>query len=320
MNFRDRLLALLVAACWGLNFPATHLALEHFPPLLLVAVRFGLVAVPTLLFVPRPRVQWRWLLGYGVGFGVLQFAFLYLGMNAGMPSGLASLVLQSSAPFTVLLGATLLRERLGARQVAGVAVAIGGLVAIAVHRSQSASVVPFVLTVAGGLGWALGNIANRRARPDSPFRLMLWMSVVPPVPMLLLSLTVEGPHRDWQAVRTIGTLHALPAIGGLLYIVLVATLVGSGIWTALMARHPSSTVAPFSLAVPVVGVLASALLLNESVDLVEIGCGVLVIGGVLLGVRRSARPAPHTAAGAPAAPPRPTAPTPGSRLLSDAVE
>jgi len=111
---RDRLLALVVAVVWGLNFPAIHLSLEQFPPFFLVALRFAVVAVPTMLLVPRPDVPWRWLVGYGVGFGVLQFLFLYLAMDTGMPTGLASLVLQSSAPFTVLLAGLLLRERLTA--------------------------------------------------------------------------------------------------------------------------------------------------------------------------------------------------------------
>ena len=115
MATRDRLLALLVAVCWGLNFPATALALQHFPPLFMVALRFALVAVPTMLLVPRPAVKLRWLIGTGLGIGVLQFCFLYLGMAAGMPSGLASLVLQASAPFTVLLAGIFLRERLTRR-------------------------------------------------------------------------------------------------------------------------------------------------------------------------------------------------------------
>ncbi|HYI57656.1 MAG TPA: EamA family transporter, partial [Microlunatus sp.] len=139
MHSRDRLLALLVAVCWGLNFPATALALQHFPPLLMVALRFSLVAIPTLFLIPRPKVELRWLLGTGLGIGVLQFAFLYLGMAAGMPAGLASLVLQASAPFTVLLAGIFLAERITRRQVIGIALAVAGLATIAVHRGQTAA-------------------------------------------------------------------------------------------------------------------------------------------------------------------------------------
>jgi len=308
---RDRALACLVAVLWGVNFPATELALAHFPPLLLVALRFALVAVPTVLLVPRPQVPVRWLVGYGAGFGVLQFLFLYTAMDVGMPPGLASLVLQSSAPFTVLLGALLLRERLTPRRAVGVGVAVAGLAGIAVHRAADdggAPVAAVLLTLAGGLGWALGNLSSRLAAPPRPLHLVLWMSVVPPVPMAVASLLVEGPDRVVTALTTAtASSTGLLALLGLAYVVLLATLVGSGLWTALLARHPSGVVAPFSMLVPVAGISSSWLLLGDRTPLVEVALGGLVVAGVLLGAstwvprRRTSRtPVPAGVGGAPA--------------------
>ena len=288
---RDQLLALLVAVVWGLNFPATTLALEHFPPMLMVALRFTLVAVPALLLVPRPQVPVRWLLGVGLGIGLLQFAFLYLAMAAGMPGGLASLVLQASAPFTVLLAGVWLHERLTRRQALGIAVAVLGLAVIAVHRAQVAALLPVVLTLCGALGWAFGNVCSRQARAPKPLHLTLWMSVVPPVPMLVLSLLVEGPRQVAAALRTSLTLDALPSVLGLLYIVVVATLLGYGLWNSLLSRHPSSVVAPFSMLVPVVGVLSSWLIFGEVIDLTELVAGAVVVTGVLVASRPPRRPA-----------------------------
>ncbi|MEI4272981.1 EamA family transporter [Klenkia sp. LSe6-5] len=293
MSTRDRLLACLVAVCWGLNFVAIHLALEQFPPFFLVALRFAVIAVPTVLLVPRPGVPWRWVLGYGVGFGILQFVFLYLAMAVGMPTGLASLVLQSSAPFTVLLAGVLLRERLTARQGLGTAVAITGLAGIAVHRADvdgGALLLPVLLTMCGGLGWALGNLATRQARAPHPLRLTLWMSVVPPLPMLGVSLLVEGPARIGEAFTDLGSTTGLLALAGLAYTVLVGTLLGSGLWAALMSRNPSSSVAPFSMLVPVAGIAAAWVLLAEPPSTTELAWGALVVAGVLVG---SARPAAH---------------------------
>ena len=301
MPLRDRLLAALVAVVWGLNFPAIHLSLEQFPPFFLVALRFALIAVPTLLLVPRPQVPWRWVLGYGAGFGVLQFFFLYLAMDVGMPPGLASLVLQSSAPFTVLLAGALLGERLTARQGAGVAVAVVGLAGIAVHRAElggAATLLPVLLTLCAGLGWSLGNLCTRRARATHPLRLTLWMTVVPPLPMLVVSLVLEGPARIATSVTTLGTRTGVLALTGLAFTVLVATVVGTGLWTSLMSRHPSSTVAPFSMLVPVAGLGSSRLLLGEPVHAVELACGALVVAGVLFGTR-AARLAPAPAPVAP---------------------
>jgi O-acetylserine/cysteine efflux transporter len=302
MLLRDRLLAVVVAVVWGLNFPATEFALGHFPPFLLAAIRFTLIAVPTVFLVPRPRIPFGRLVLVGVGLGILQFAFLYLGMAAGMPSGLASLVLQASAPFTVLIAGVWLRERLSGRQALGIGIAVAGLGVIALHQAQTAALLPVVLTLCGALGWAIGNVATRRAGAPNPLHLTLWWSIVPPVPMAILSLVVEGPARIGSALGTAFTPGAIPADLGLLYIVLVATLVGYGIWSRLMARYPSSTVAPFSMLVPVVGVLASWAAFGERPDAVEVVAGLVVVGGVLSASRtrraRATTPAPQ---GGPAA-------------------
>ncbi|MCF6744936.1 EamA family transporter [Blastococcus sp. KM273128] len=289
MPLRDRLLACLVAVCWGTNFPATALALEHFPPLFAVALRFALVALPALLLVPRPPVALRWLVGVGLGIGLLQFAFLYAGMAAGMPSGLASLVLQASAPFTVLLAGIWLHERLSARQLAGVLLAVLGLAAIAGHRAQTAAWLPVVLTLCGALGWAVGNVCSRRARAPNALHLTLWSATIPPLPMLALALAVEGPDRILRSLATAATADALPSVLGLLYVVVVATLVGYGIWNTLLSRHPSNVVAPFSMLVPVVGVLASWLAFGEVLDPVELVAGAFVVGGVLVASRPARR-------------------------------
>ncbi|WP_083518633.1 EamA family transporter [Serinicoccus chungangensis] len=292
MPLRHTLLAVLVAALWGLNFLAIHASLEHFPPLFLVALRFAVLAVPTLLLVPRPQVPVRWLVGYGLGFGTLQFVGLYLGMAAGFPAGLASLVLQASAPFTVLLGVLLLGERLTPRRAVGVGVAVLGLAVVGASRADGSAgqLVPFLLVVLGAFGWAVGNLSSRLAAPPNPLHLTLWMSVVPPLPMLAVSLLVEGPGEIWGALATSGTAVALPAWLGLAYTVVLGTVVGSGIWVWLMARHPAGVVAPFSMLVPVVGISAAWWALGERPSVLELAGGALVVGGVLWAARRG-RPA-----------------------------
>ncbi|CAM5788869.1 EamA family transporter [Cellulomonas persica] len=332
MTTRDRLLAIVVAIAWGLNFPAIHLTLEQFPPFLAVALRFSMLAIPTLLLVPRPSAPWRWVLLYGTGFGVLQFVFLYRAIDVGMPTGLASLVLQSSAPFTVVLAAALLRERVSRRQALGVLVAVIGLAGIASHRAGldgGTTLVPVLLTLCGGLGWSIGNLGNRRAMqaaPGEPLRLMLWMSVIPPLPLLALSLTLEGPTRIAASFDGLTSPTGLAAIGGLAFTVLVGTLGGSGLWTSLMSRYPAGVVAPFSMLVPVIGIGSSWLLLREPTEPVELVWGALVVGGVLLGsiaprrARQSAFGTGTTSAVAIAATPspRPVSPSP-SAVVAETV-
>ncbi|WP_028927444.1 EamA family transporter [Pseudonocardia acaciae] len=298
MTVRDRLAALLVVVLWGGNFLAMHIALEHFPPLLLAAVRFLVIAVPTVLLVPRPNVRWRWLVGYGFFFGTAQFPFLFMGMKLGLPTGLASLVLQAAAPFTVLLGAVLLRERLARRQVTGVLLAVGGLAAIAVARSAVAPALPLVLGLLAALSWAFGNLCSRRADPAEPMRFMLWMSVVPPVPLFALSLAVEGPGAMGEALASAVTPGGWAGLAALGYLVLCATVLGLGVWTALLTRYPAGTVAPYCMLVPVVGMGLAALVLGERPSWVELVAGAVIVGGVLLGTPRPPRPRARTEEGA----------------------
>lgn len=288
MNTRDRMLAAFVAVLWGCNFVAVDFGLRHFPPLFMAGARYAVVALATVLFVPFPQVRWRWLLGYGIGFGILQFAFLFVAVDIGMPAGLASLVLQASAPLTVLLGGLLLRERVRPVQLLGIGIAVLGMAAIGWHRAQNAAFLPVALTLCGALGWALGNLCNRRANPSNPLHFSLWMSIVPPLPMFALSWSLEGPRAGWQAMTTaFSTSEGLLALGGLTYVVLLGTVLGPAIWTMLMTRHPASVVAPFSLLIPVFGFTAAWLALDERPAPVELVAGAVVIAGVLLGSSRS---------------------------------
>ncbi|MGV9413719.1 EamA family transporter [Nocardia sp. NPDC003693] len=283
MTNRDRVLGLAVVVLWGLNFLAIRVGLDHFPPFFFAGLRFAVIAVPVLLFVPRPAVRWRWLLLYGAGFGILQFAFLFSAMRAGMPTGLASLVLQSSAPFTVLLGAVLLRERLRGVQLFGIAVAMAGMAVIGWDRMQHAALLPLLLTLAGGLGWAFGNIGSRLAAAEStgvnPLHLTLWMTVVPPLPLFALSALTEGPGTGWHDLAAAFGPGGWPAFVALAYIALLGTIAGSGLWTYLMSRYPAGTVAPLSLLVPVVGIAASWFFLGENPSAVALAGAVIVIAG-----------------------------------------
>ena len=127
----------------------------------------------------------------------------------------------------------------------------------------------------------IGNICNRRAHTTEPIKLTMWMSVVPPVPMFLLSLAVEGPDRIGDSFHGLATPTGLWAIAGLIYTVVVATIIGSGVWSWLMSRNPAGVVAPFSMLVPVVGMSAAFVVFGERVSIGELCGAVLVIIGVL---------------------------------------
>jgi O-acetylserine/cysteine efflux transporter len=274
-------LAVLVAAIWGLNFVIIEVGLEDFPPLLLSALRYALAALPLLVLGGMPAVPWRWVLAVGVAIGVVKFSLLFIGMDVGMPAGLASLVLQAQALFTVVLAAAVLRERIAGSQVAGLAIAFAGLALVAGGLDGVATPEGFALVIAAAAAWGVGNLALKRAAPKDPLRFMTTVCLVPPLPLLALSLAFEGPGEIGDALAGADAR----GIGAVLYLAFAATTVGWGLWGYLMGRHPASTVAPFALLVPVFGLSFGALLLGEPVTGRDVAAAVLVLGGVLLTLR-----------------------------------
>jgi O-acetylserine/cysteine efflux transporter len=283
-------LALLVAALWGTNFVAIKIGLGAFPPFLLSALRFLAVVVPMIFFVGWPCVGWRWILGIGFVFGIVKFGLLFLGMDLGMPAGLSSLVLQAQAPFTVLFAVLLLGERLRPAQLAGMALAAGGLVLIGVERAQSTSLIGLILVVAAACAWGYANILMKQAKAPNMLNLVIWIAVIPPLPMALASLAVEGPDRVWA------TLSGLTWSGilSVLYIAWASTIIGFSLWVYLLKHYSASLVAPFSLMVPIFGIAASAFFLGEALSGLEIAAGILTLIGLLL-VVWAPKPKPQVA-------------------------
>jgi O-acetylserine/cysteine efflux transporter len=224
------------------------------------------------------------LIGFFLGVG--QFGLLFVGMDLGVPAGLASLVLQCQAMFTLGLAALILRERPTALQVAGCAVAFAGIALIATGRAASVSLAGLALCIAAAASWGASNVTTRIARPPDALALLVWASLVPPLPLLGLSLAFEGPDEIAGAVGGIGP----QGVFAVLYVVVLATLFGFGTWTSLLRRHPAGVVAPFSLLVPVFGLLSAALLLGEQPNAAELaGAAVVLAGLVLTNLRPVAR-------------------------------
>jgi O-acetylserine/cysteine efflux transporter len=274
---RHILLALAVAALWGVNFVAIDYALESFPPLLLGALRFTLVAFPAVFFLPRPPIAWRYVVAVGLSLSAVQFGLLFVSIHVGMPAGLASLVMQLNAVFTVGLAVAFLGERPGPRQLAGALVAFGGIGLIAADRSGShVPIGAFLLCVGAAASWGVGNVVVRIAQAPNALALMVWSALVAPLPLLGLSLAFEGPVEIAN-----GLSHAsVKSIGGLLFVVIVASLFGYGSWAWLIKRHAASKVAPFSLLVPVFGIGAAWMALGEKPAALEIVGAIVVICGL----------------------------------------
>ncbi|WP_438917903.1 O-acetylserine/cysteine exporter [Kosakonia cowanii] len=286
MARKDVLLAMLVVVAWGLNFVVIKVGLHAMPPLMLAGLRFLLVAFPALLFVARPKVPMRLLLGYGLTISFGQFAFLFCAIKFGMPAGLASLVLQAQAFFTIILGAGIFGERLQVKQLVGIALAVVGVLVLiqASFTGQHIPLLGFMLTLAGAFSWACGNIFNKKIMQHSSrpavVSLVVWSALIPIVPFMVCSLIFDGPALMLESVVAIDTTTLL----SLVYLAFIATILGYGIWGTLLGRYETWRVAPLSLLVPVVGMASAALLLDEKLSVMQLAGAVLVMAGLYINV------------------------------------
>ncbi len=280
MPMKDLLLALVVVVVWGVNFVVIKVGLHGVPPMLLGALRFAVAAVPAVFFVKRPQVAWRWLFAYGITISFGQFAFLFSAMYVGMPAGLASLVLQAQAFFTLIFARWFLSERMRAQNIVGLLVAAAGLLVIALQGGHAMTPIGFVLTLCAAASWALGNIVAKRVGKVDLVGFVVWASLIPPLPFVALSYAFEGRERIAAALSGIGP----SSIFAVAYLAFAATLLGYGLWSRLLSRHPVGAVAPFSLLVPIVGLASASLLLHEALSTAQMAGAALVMAGLAASV------------------------------------
>lgn len=296
MPGRHVALASAVAVAWGVNFVVIDVGLESFPPLLFVAIRFALIALPGLLIVGRPGVGVRNVLLVGTFLCAGQFGLLFVAIDQGMPAGLASLVLQLQVLFTIVLAFLILKERVSRLQVAGSAVALGGMAVIAAGRSGGVPLGALALTVLAAASWGVGNVLTRRAQAKDAAALLVWSSLVPPLPLLALSFAMEGRSRITSAFTHLDAGGVL----ALLYVVIVSTAFGFGAWTWLLRTHPAARVVPFALVVPVAGLLSAWIAPGERPNGAELAGSAIVLAGLgltmrALGAPRAVTPPPASA-------------------------
>ncbi|MEH6650272.1 MAG: EamA family transporter [Motiliproteus sp.] len=285
MQRKDWLLALLVVVAWGVNFVVIKWGLDGLPPMLLGALRFALVAFPALLFVKPPKLPLKWLFAYGLTISFGQFVLLFSAMQVGMPAGLASLVLQAQAIFTLIFALIFLGEKWQPQQIWALLIASLGLGVLASqgqeNEAASMTIMGFMLTIAAAAAWGLGNIINRKIGQISSVNLLslvVWSALIPPLPFLLLSYWLEGPELIVSSLAGIGIQSILSVV----YLALVATIFGYSSWAYLLRHYPASQVAPLTLMVPVVGLVSAWLLLGETLNSIQAGGIALVMLGLLV--------------------------------------
>ncbi|MCF6441970.1 EamA family transporter [Pseudoalteromonas luteoviolacea] len=274
MDMKSVAIALLVVFIWGVNFSAIKLGLEQLPPFLFSGMRFLICAVPAVFFVPFPKTPVYHVILVGLFLGVMKFSLLFIAMQSDASAGISSLLLQAQVIFTVILSVLLFRERLNGFQLLGIIIACSGFSLFFVTSGGGATLFGVVLLLGAAVFWSVANIVIKYAGKVNLLHFMVWVSLIPPVPLFALSYLYES-----NAPITLLLAMTEQAWLSLMYVGYISTLVAFALWGWLMVNYPSASVAPFALLIPVVGVIGANLLLGEQLNKVElIGGGIILVG------------------------------------------
>jgi O-acetylserine/cysteine efflux transporter len=283
MSEHHTALAILISIIWGCAFVATKLGLQSFAPSQLTALRFPIACLPAVL-LQRPALRWTTLLGIGLTLFAGQFLLLFFAMELGLPPGVASITQQMQAFFTVLLAALFLQERPNARQITGMCITFAGLALIGTTIGGDLTGAGLLLGLGSALSWAVGNILvkGNPGQPMLPF--MVWLSLVPPLPALVVSYL----SRDGETLITAMTYASRISLASAIYLGAIATVAAYAIWGKLLARYSTAQVAPFALIAPCAGTVGSWLVFGEVFGPLRYVGMVLILVGVAVTVLRGA--------------------------------
>ena len=276
VNRRDTFLVVLVAVLWGVNFVVIDWGMGEVPPLLFAAIRFTAVSA-ACFFVPRPPVPFATVAAVGAFMSLGQFGFLYMSMHLGMGPGVAALVLQSQAVFTIVIASVALRERPTRAQVTGTGLGVLGLFVVAFGIGGRVPLAALALCLLAGLSWGAGNVVSRASGAPGGLALTVWSATVVPVPLLGLSLLLDGPAAVGRGLAHLGWNGVLSTV----YTAGLCSLVGYSVFNRLLSRYPAGRVAPWALLVPVIAMASSWALLGEVPASTELAGAALLVIGVL---------------------------------------
>ncbi|WP_375413762.1 EamA family transporter [uncultured Bradyrhizobium sp.] len=277
MKLADIFLATLVAVIWGLGFVASRLALDELPPTLMTMMRFAIAAAPCL-FLRKPDVSWPLLIAISSTLFLGQFLAQAFGIAHGVPVGLASVIVQSQALFTVALAVIAFGEVPTRMQVIGISIAAIGLLMICGTVGYDFSVGAFAVLMISPVVFAIGNLLLRRARDVPMFDLFAWLCLAAAVPLLALTLITDGPSAAAHALLNM----SLIGVVSILTIGAVSTSIAYWLWGRLLRDYTAAQVVPFALLVPFVGAAASSIVFGERFGPLRLAGMIVVVAGIAI--------------------------------------
>lgn len=271
------LLALVVVIVWGLNFIAIFVGLKELPPFLFCTLRFLFSSIPFIFFFPRPKVPLLTLIGYGLFNFAMQFGLMFSGIHMGLSPGLASLVVQVQVFFSIALAFIFFKEKPGILKIVGSLVSFLGIGLVAMNVGGDVTIIGLILCILAALSWAGGNMFTKKMHAESPLALVVWGNFISFPFMLVASFLMDGQEEIISSISGMSWEVVL----ALAYVVYMSTHIGYGLWGTLLQKFPTTSVVPFTLLVPIVGFLGTAIALNERLYTWKLWASLLIMGGLL---------------------------------------
>lgn len=291
MSLRDLGLVLLMNVAWGSNFVISKFAVTELPPVFSAAVRFTLVALVCLPWLKPLYGRMRAVLKISLLMGFVHFAFLFIALEMTEKVSGMAIIAQLGVPISVIMAVILLKERIGPWRIGGIALAFGGAVLLGFD--------PVIFQDLDAVGVMLISvfiacycaILMRNLRGVTPLQLQAWIGMSSFLPLFALSAIMERGKYDMIPEAS------LLAWGAVIYSAIISSVLAHAINFYLIQRYPISTVAPYSLLAPVIGVVSAVLVFGDALTTELIVGGLITLVGVMIvNVRSGRRKAPVKAA------------------------
>lgn len=268
----DLVAAVAVNLAWGLNFTIAKLGVAELPPMLLIALRYGLTAVLLIPWLRWPHGQFQQILAVSFTLGFLHFSLMITGL-AGIDSSVAAIAVQAQVPFAAILAFLFFKDAIGWRRAGGIGLALAGIALLAGQPHGTSDPLSLAMVIGASLVWAISSIQVKKLGSIDTLVLNAWIAVLAAPQLLLGSYVIEGDR--WAEVPEAGIWGWVAVV----YMAVAVTVFGYGLWYRLLLRYPVTTILPLSLLAPTFGVLCGIVLLDEPAGVEKLlGAAVTLVG------------------------------------------
>ncbi|MBL4832286.1 MAG: EamA family transporter [Aliivibrio sp.] len=279
MSRKDFLISAFVMLIWGFNFVMIKLGASEVNPLLMTAARFTLAVVPLIFFIRKPDVAWRYLISYGVIFGVGVWGMASWSVTAGVTAGMSSVLLQTNVLFGILVGIVIYKETLNRLKIMGCGLALLGLVISIVTTNGNVTSFGLMLIMISAISWTSIGVIVKASKVKQAFAFNVWGMLFAPIPLVILAVSLYGTdvlnhaYEVWSWNTSLAVMfQAYPT-----------TLFGYWVWNRMLLKYPFSTVAPITLLVPIFGLFSGYIVYNETLSTPQLySCGLFLIGTLMI--------------------------------------